>query len=516
MEKKKHLKKHFMLALAFLVTFIWVAPNAIAAEFNVFGKSLRVMGYATQGGAFGWLDKSDTEKGLQQALMNIYLEGEYKIAPELKFYGSGLLTVDWAYQLKHNDSSWHDKLFDKSKDKLNVDDKYWQLLKEAHLTWRPGDFMFRVGKQIVSWGETDGFRLMDQINPLDQRRGLADVEFETTIIPIWLVRADYYPKVQLGWLQDLGFEFIFNPSPDFIPNQPIYTGNDVAGVWAPFVRMSGPFPFGEARLGSMNIKTINDPNHFDSDFFEYGFRIKGIVKDSIITLNYFYGRENSPVSRSAPIPPDITMASDWRLVLHPYYEWFFPRLHFLGTTFSRDITPLKASFLGGVAPVVRLEGLYAFNSTFGTTLNTFEKHDEVRWAIGIDWKVKIPLLNPRAYFMISPQFYHRKVMDYPNRYELIAPGWPPDPSATGETNSYMTTLLISTSYLHNKLNPSFFWMHDINNRADFFRLQLMYKYSEKWQFTLGAILLHGKEEQKSFEPLKHKDNVYFKVSYKWD
>jgi hypothetical protein len=38
-------------------------------------------------------------------------------------------------------------------------------------TWTPGDFLFRVRKQIVRWGETDGFRLMDQINPLDQRRG---------------------------------------------------------------------------------------------------------------------------------------------------------------------------------------------------------------------------------------------------------------------------------------------------------------------------------------------------------
>ncbi len=32
-------------------------------------------------------------------------------------------------------------------------------------------FYFRVGKQIVQWGETDGFLLMNQINPIDQRRG---------------------------------------------------------------------------------------------------------------------------------------------------------------------------------------------------------------------------------------------------------------------------------------------------------------------------------------------------------
>lgn len=54
----------------------------------------------------------------------------------------------------------------------------------------------------------DGIRLMDQINPLDQRRGFADVEFETTIIPIWLVRANYSLPVHSRWLQNLGFEFV--------------------------------------------------------------------------------------------------------------------------------------------------------------------------------------------------------------------------------------------------------------------------------------------------------------------
>ncbi len=85
------------------------------------------------------------------------------------------------------------------------------------------------GKQIVSWGELLAFRIMDQINPLDGRRGFLDIEFETTIIPIWLFRADYYPKIKLSWLQDLGFEFVYNPNADFIPNQDIMVRK--CGFW---------------------------------------------------------------------------------------------------------------------------------------------------------------------------------------------------------------------------------------------------------------------------------------------
>ena len=204
--------------------------QARAEEYIVFGRPLNLLGYATQGGAFSLIGKNkyDTEQGLQSALMNLFVEGDYKISNELKFYGSSMLTVDWAYQLNANRESWHEKLFSKS-NRLNVDGQYWQVLKEAYLTWTPGNFMLRVGKQIVSWGETDGIRLIDQINPLDQRRGFADVEFETTIIPTWLIRTDYSLPIHSSWLQDLGFEFVFNPNAGFIPNQVIRTGNDEGG-----------------------------------------------------------------------------------------------------------------------------------------------------------------------------------------------------------------------------------------------------------------------------------------------
>jgi hypothetical protein len=477
----------------------------MAEEVAVLGKPLNLLGYVTQGGALSLIDRNeyDTQKGLQSALMNLFVEGDYKISSELKFYGSSMLTVDWAYQFNSNRESWHEKLFSKSKDRLNVDSKYWQVLKEAHLTWTPGDFMFRIGKQIVSWGETDGIRLMDQINPLDQRRGFADVEFETTIIPIWLIRTSYSPPVNLNRLQDLGFEFVFNPNADFIPNQPIRTGNDEGGIWAPNILIPGPFPFGEAHLGSA-VTDIKQPGHFNPDGFEYGFRIKGVVYDSIVTLNYFYGRDNDPVTKSVG-PPLVTVASDGKLIIHPFLEGKFPLFRFIGVTFSRDINPLKASFLGGVSPVVRLETFYAFKNTFATTINTFGKSDEFRWAIGADWKINVPFLNPSAYFSISPQFFHRKIIAFPSGYGF----------ANLEKDNYQATLLIKTSYFNAKLVPSFFWLRDITTKSDFFKLELMYDYTHNWRFTLGSLLFRGEERNKGFEAFDNKNQVYFKITYRW-
>ena len=126
------------------VAMVFIVSSAMAKEIILFDNPLNLLGYATQGAILGLHNSYDTEAGLQSALMNLFLEGDYKIADRLKFYGASLLTVDWAYQLNSGRDSWEDKGFPKSHDRLNVDNKDWQLLKEAHLTWTPGDFMFRV------------------------------------------------------------------------------------------------------------------------------------------------------------------------------------------------------------------------------------------------------------------------------------------------------------------------------------------------------------------------------------
>jgi hypothetical protein len=105
---------------------------------------------------------------------------------------------------------------------------------------RDGTFLFRVGKQIVSCGEKDFFRIMDQMKPTDDRRGFSDVEFETTIIPIWLVRAEWRPQLDLLLAEETGLQFIFNPNSEFIENQRLETGNSYGGVSSAAAEIANP------------------------------------------------------------------------------------------------------------------------------------------------------------------------------------------------------------------------------------------------------------------------------------
>jgi hypothetical protein len=499
-----------LMVVIIIVAAFWVSP-ATARELLLFDKPLTLLGYATQEAALGLHNAYDTEAGLQSALMNLFIEAEYKPLSQLKFYTAERLTLDWAYQLNADRDSWEAKGFNKSHGRFNVDSKYWQILNEAHATWTPGNFFFRLGKQIVSWGEVTAYRVMDQINPVDYRRGFADVEFENTIIPIWLLRSEFYPRISTSWLQDLAFEFVFNPNATWIPNQDIHLGNDDGGIWAPNIRVFDPTsPRKEDRIGSANLD-VPKPDKFSKEAFGYAFRAKGVVKDFILSLNYYNALDHSPVLKVKGHPPIVTMDEDGRPDIHLFYFGRYPRLQYVGMTASRDIPFLKYTPLGGIAPVFRFETFYAFKETFVSPQNTFEKSDELRMGLGIDWKIKIPLLNPKAFFTISPEIIYRKLNDLPGGGAQFTD------TATNllKRNNYQMTLYLSTTYFNAKLTPSFYWWRDITQKADFYRFQLTYAWSSHWLATLGLVLLDGNRQNVGFEPFDNKDYIDFKLTYKW-
>ncbi len=495
----------------FLFGSLLLVSDLGAMDVQAFGKPLSIHGYLSQSVGLGIAGEHyDTQKHFQSAIFQGLLELAYDPAKELRIFLSGKLNADYAYPVLENDRLWQEKGFGESRKRLYILDSTKDLLNEAHITWQKGPICVRLGKQIVRWGETDGFRLMDQINPLDQRRGLADVEFENTILPIWLVRAEYTVPTLPAWLQALSFQGIFNPNVQFRPNASLRPGNNVSGIWSPSanIPLGGPYPLDYAHLGAEDAR-VDEPT--GPRGYDYAFRMKMTLHDTIFTANYYYGRDKDPVSRIAgPSRVDLS-PYDGRMIVHPNVEGYYPIFRFAGGTLTTDIDSLQSTCLGGVAPVLRGEAFYAFGSTFTSdAANSFESHDEIRWAVGVDWKVMVPVLNPYSFFTISPQYYHRKIVGYPDRGMLTGPGGGPL-----RENNYQSSLMVSTSYLNGKLQPSFFWLRNISERADFYRFNLIYDWSHNWRYTVGALLFYGAKEGKSFEAFAHKDQVYLAVSYRF-
>ena len=144
-EKMKNLC--FCVSFSMIILLLTANPSFSRTTFNIGGKTLGVQGYISQSLQYSTkADHWDAEQHLNSALTNFFLEADYKLSSDWKLYGSGMLSVDWIYQIKHDDHTWERKQFESSKDSLNVDDEWWQLLKELHVTWDPGKFFSPRGK----------------------------------------------------------------------------------------------------------------------------------------------------------------------------------------------------------------------------------------------------------------------------------------------------------------------------------------------------------------------------------
>ena len=79
----------------------------------------------------------------------------------------------------------------KNRDLDTQKDPLWN----AYVDLAKGPVKLRIGRQDLSWGESDGFRLLDMIEPLDNRFGFPLVEdLDDRRIPLWMVR----PTLSIG------------------------------------------------------------------------------------------------------------------------------------------------------------------------------------------------------------------------------------------------------------------------------------------------------------------------------
>ena len=530
-----------------LITLWIIASSVYAAQYSLGDdRDVNILGSLSnqvQWGRAG--DHYDTQPGFQQWLTSFQLMMDFNLGQDTSAYLSGIGTIDWAYDINGSDDDWKDKGFDDSRDNLYFDDEWWQLLSEAHVTYAPGQFMFRVGKQLVKWGEMEGSTVLDQINPTDDRRGFGDVEFETYNIAIPMIRAEYWPDIYTDLFSAPNLQFLFIPNTPFIHSTPEYGmhfSNREGGIYALDYVYEGE------RWGR-NDFDIDEPDDWDSDHFEYGIKLSGQIKGSIFSLVGFYGRENSPAlnydykTMGSPVTPYFGYAEDtWRKDIpnFPVYNQRdddgngignyllmgeYPRQKFVGTSLSTELSPLKISAIGGTAPLLRLESRYDIDKTFvdDNFANEYIEYYMDNWSssfspdlsllgdpfvesdywvngISLEQKIKLSWLQS-SYFFVQFEYTQSNVMDHD-----------PDWSFKEQSESYYA--YISTSYFSGKLVPAFFFQRvvdapGVDGTADLYWPGVYYYWSSNLNFYVGTGFFEGE----GADPIRHKDYAVFKVTY---
>jgi hypothetical protein len=209
--------------------------------------------------------------------------------------------------------------------------------------------------------------------------------------------------------------------------------------------------------------------------------------------------------------PALGTASDGTSVLYPIYEGYHPRQKTVGVTWTGDL-PIVITALGGVNPLIRLEARYQFEKVFADADQTrFIESDYLKTGIGVDWKVKIPALNERAYFSVMPQFFYNWIVDYPDDVLLNDV----DEVLLPDKHYYTATLVLSTSYFNGKLIPQVAGAYLFNNEGYLVLPSITYLHSNSWHYTIEAVLLGGDDPNVPPWLFRNNDYISFKVKYNW-
>ena len=188
-----------------------------------------------------------------------YLEVNHSLSPHLKYHLVGRFLYEGIYDYgpgkyrKVRNSSKNDI------DDFKKDVDLW----EGYLDYDRGPLFVRVGRQNISWGETDMFQLLDRINPLDNTWGGIFEDLDDRRIPLWMLRSTYNLG-DLRQIQSAALEFFINP--DFADQEV----SPVTPYGTPYA-----FPAPQSALKTRRVYPGND-----SKGSRYGLRLQGVIANN--------------------------------------------------------------------------------------------------------------------------------------------------------------------------------------------------------------------------------------------
>lgn len=421
-------------------------------------------------------------------------------------------------------------------------------LFQAYVEAEFGDLFVRFGRQILAWGETDAFRLLDNINPLDSSFGGFLIPLDERRVPLDMLRLNY----NIGYIGPLSNVVVEG-----------YVAVDDSVAWDPGIPPGSPW--GLPTLGIPNtllVPVFEGPSRSFSDArggFQMKFNVRAPAVDDItFGLAHYYTFLDIPAAKASvargPFPglpeffPDGGVAQ---------LELTAPHTQITGATASFAVPSYWARFIGlGGQPIVRSEFAYfhdeprfrqidfepllLLNSpecrampVGGVCSGNKRLGDSLNFVVGIDLNQYIRWLNPNNSFFFSTQFFYKQLLDPAKRQPI--PGFTersgivdgevfPVPAylniptleldlVHNPVDQYLQTLLVATSYLSGQINPALIVIYDwygggvvqpqLTLSHDPFRFTMSYSYIE-------ASSLKGSS---GISLLRDRDNVLFQLEY---
>lgn len=398
-------------------------------------------------------------------------EGTYTVSPGLKLYGRWRGSYDGSYDMNETSHNIPQATIDDQR----IENKF----RELYVDIRQGPLFLRLGKQQVVWGESDGLRLADIINPLDLSWHFLFDNWEDTRIGIPMIRTIYTvtPKTDL--------EFVWAPV-SFEPTK--FAGK--GGYWEILpLGKGGTFPLVPGVL-DVPIQQGNIPASMKNG--SVGGKIKTTLGSGFdVSLYDYYHRYEMPTLQMGPGSP------------LPVFSLVYPYVNSIGGTFNTFVDPIKT--------VVRGEAVYNHNEPQQdfTKPDFISKKNTIAFMLGVDRPTYLPINSESSF--LTFQFFYKKILDTDPTTVTFGD------TANRKPEQTILSWIFSTPYPklipNSTLTPSLTVFYDTVG-AGWIRPMVNLKYGNDLSISLATDQFWGHDNNRGyFNPINDRSQVYVDLKY---
>ncbi len=311
-------------------------------------------------------------------------------------------------------------------------------LREFYLDTNWFNAFWRIGKQQVVWGQADGLKVLDLVNPQSFREFILD-DFDDSRIPLWML------NLEVPLAEDDTLQFLWIPDTTY---------HELAEFGSPYQITSPQLVPGIPENVPLKRSSPLKPDRFLADS-DIGIRYSGFRGGWDITLNYLYHYADLPVLYQGVDEHGIT--------IQPEYE----RNHLLGGTLSNAIGDFT----------LRAEIGYStdsFNVSVNTQTSGVSNNPELASVLGLDWQ-------GLSDTFVSVQWFQSHLFDY-------------DPGSVREQTEHTLSFLVQRYFSSETWKLELLALQALNGHDGLVRPKLTHTLLSNLDIWLSADIFHGNEE----------------------
>ncbi len=479
--------KLFVLVSAYLLIFAVTITQAFETEFHGRLQSSYTL-RDTNGFQYGFLDEAYGVQWRNELKFDLTISPEYEHPQSFKV-NKFFLSYRGAYDAIFETVDRYDSVREKStadfelgKDDLELENDLREGFIDLAYERMNQSLVLRVGRQIVQWGEADGFNVVNIVNPQDNSTLMFFDNPEDLATPLWMARLNYSREI-FGPFANIGIELV--AVPDIRPHQFSVLDDNLDAPYAfgykqlkatdlPFFhKMSSDYHFTDMGI---DLGTINDAEALLTQFgfpdpitkwkddvpgnsfenMEYGAKLQSSIGSLNLALYYFHGFQDDPAMDFSQY-----LSSQTLTFKHPEQDMY-------GISFNYFIQSLNAIIRGEgcLTDSVGLVDLTDTNANIGALLQEihFPGAEDILpgktgyvekkiyyGLLGFDKDLWIRWMNNNSMIHTSWQLFcrHINAWDYDPLYRPF-----------DKQDHYRITTFWWTDFLQGKVHPEMFIMYD--------------------------------------------------------